>query len=316
MAGTALVVYAGLIALATAAAWVWSRRSRSGPTLRLESEPLTRAVRSARRRFFASLGLTSAVMAIGFAGSLVFPATLGLPLVIAPAAAGAAGLLLYALTPPASAEGFPSEVRVAALEPRHTWSFAPARTLAGLAVLFGAVLVLLVCAAVASSPDEAGRYRAITLTGDGIRSSATPYPGWFYALPLIAVIVLLAVAVLVALRRIATTPSLPGAGLERHDRAWRAASTRIVTSLAAAAVTLQAGGAAVIGGNAIRIAASQPSVPAAAQIIGAGLLLTGLAVLCASAVAYTLAVLRIFSLPGAIARRVVDDAAAGSEASR
>jgi len=304
MAGPALMAYAGLIVLAVVVAWLVARRARGARAFRHGSEVLSTAVRSAKRRFIVAAGFTAVILLAGFVTTIALPSALGLPLAVAPSVAGAAGLLLYAITPPPVSSVAERDVRVASLAPRRAWSFVSRRALTGLAVLLVATCVLLILTGITSSPDDAGRSRAITFADDAFMSSATPYPGWFYAVPLLVALVCLAVAALLALRRIAITPSLPGPGLERQDRAWRVASTRVVVDLVVASLTLQLGGVAVFAGNAIHNAAFNPGVPLVTQMVGDALFIIGIAALVASVVWFTLAALRAFGLPHTVASDV------------
>lgn len=301
MAGLVLFAYVVVIVIAVGVVWVVSQRAGRVFAFRPGGDALGVAVRFAKRRFLVAGAATAVVLLAGFIGAATFPAALGLPLAVAPGLAGAAGLALYAATPPPKHPVGEDGTRAASLEPRRSWSFAPWRVLSLLAVLFGATFVLLLVTSVTSSPDEAGRYREVTFSDATFVSSSGPYPGWFYALPLIATLVLLLAAALLAARRIAVTPSLPGAGLDRQDRSWRIASTRVVTTLVAACVSLQFGGVAVFGGNAIHNAAFHPGVSTATQITGDLLFVLGIAALVASIVWFTLAVLRAFGLPHAVA---------------
>lgn len=301
---SAMIRRAGLIVLAAVVAWLVAQRARGAHAFRQGSEVLSAAVRSAKRRFVVAVGFTAVLLLAAFVTTIALPTTLGLPLAVAPSVAGAAGLLLYTVTPPAVGSVSEGDVRVASLARRRVWSFASRRALTGLAALLVATCVLLIVTGITSRPDGAGRYRAITFADDAFMSSATPYPGWFYAVPLLVVLACLAVAALLALRRIATTPSFPGLGLERQDRAWRVASTRVVVDLVAASLTLQLGGVAVFAGNAIHNAAFNPGVPLVKQVVGDALFIIGIAALVASVVWFPLAALRAFGLPYTVAADV------------
>lgn len=304
MAGPALMAYAGLTVLVVVVAWSLAQRARGSHAYQQGSEVLSTAVRSAQRRFIVAAGFTAGLLLVGFVTTLALPSALGLPLAVAPSVAGAAGLLLYAATSPAVESVTEGEVRVASLAPRHAWSFASERAMTGLAALLVATTALLIVTGITSSPDDAGRYRAITFANGAFMSSASPYPGWFYATPLLVALACLAVVTSLALHRIAITPSLPGRGLERQDRAWRVASTRVVVDLVAAALSLQLGGIAVFAGNAIHTAAFSPGSPPVMQMVGAALLIIGIAALAASLVWFTLAALRAFGLPHTVASDV------------
>jgi hypothetical protein len=265
---------------------------------------LTAAVRSAKRRFVVAAGFTAVLLLAAFVTTVALPATLGLPLAVAPSVAGTAGLLLYTVTPPPLGSVTEWDVRVASLAPRRAWSFVSRRALTGLAALLVTTSALLIVTGITSSPDDAGRYRAITFEDDTFMSSATPYPGWFYAIPLLVALACLMVVALLALRRISITPSLPGSGLERQDRAWRVASVRVVVDLVAASLTLQLGGIAVFAGTTIHNAASTPGVLLVTQMVGDALFIIGIAALAASVVWFALAALRAFGLPHTVAADV------------
>ena len=115
------------------------------------------------------------------------------------------------------------------------------------------------------------------------------------------------VVALLALRRIAVTPSLPGPGLERQDRAWRVESTRIVINVLTASLALQLGGVAVFAGDAIRNAAITPEEPFDMHTFGVALLVIGIVALAFSVIWFTLAAVRAFELPHTVAAEVATE---------
>lgn len=140
-------------------------------------------------------------------------------------------------------------------------------------------------------------------------TTASPYPGWYYALPLILALVLLAVATWLALARVARTPSLPGAGLAAHDRAWRVVSIRVLVSLVAATVTMQLGGVLVIAGTSVNSVAGGVVATGVAtdgsrglQLVAIAAVIGGLLALGASVVWCVLAVLRGLGLRHSVLR--------------
>lgn len=304
MASSMLILVAAAIVIAVVAAWAWSRRSLGRPRTLPATSVLGASLRSAKRRALAALAAVVLVMLLGAGLTMARPQDLGLPLAVAPGAAGAVGLLVHAAIPPPSSST-PAE-RVASLEPRGAWTFVPARTLSALLGILGVSLALLVLSGVTSSGDEQGRRRMFSIAVGEVSASASPYPGWFYAAPLIVVTVVLALACLLALQRISTTASLPGPGLERFDRAWRVVAARIISTLVAATMSLQSGGVALFAGSSmLSVSASVPSTTAAAG--GIMLCALGLLALVASVVGYALAALRGASLPAI----VIDDALSG-----
>ena len=294
--GIALFVYAAPVIVLVVLIWVVARRAPQTSRTAQHSVALTHAVRAAQTRAIVAIGFTAVLLFVGFAVATAFPSLLGVPVAVAPALAGTGGLLLYAFTPPAADPSGVTHAHAASLTPRRGWTFTPRKTLVGLFGLVAATFALFVVTGVTSSTDDAGRHRAMTFVGDGFMSSASPYPGWFYAIPLMVATAGLVVAALLALRRLASTPSLPGPGLEQEDTVWRVESTRVLTTLLGAMMALQFGGVGVIAGNTARNAASHPDVSGVVSAAADAILVVGFVALVASLVCFTLAVLRAFGL--------------------
>lgn len=297
MAGIAVVLYGVVVVLVVGLAWGTAKRH---DPLRIDARAQL-AFRAARRRSLAAIALALGLLAIGIATAQLVPQWLGVGAALAPALACIGGLTLYAAIPPLRDDG--AETRYAAPLTRRTpWNVAPRAALAVLGAAIVLLIALLVFTGATSSPDELGRFRAITFTAPLSSSTATPYPGWFYAVPLLIGTVLLAVAVWAALRRIATTASFPGEALEGLDAMWRARSAEIIVGLATAAVCLQLGGAALFAGTTMGVARLQPGTAASWQVLATGLTLLGIVSLLLSVVALTLAALRAFALPKRVIR--------------
>ncbi|MPV49233.1 hypothetical protein GCG21_04285 [Pseudactinotalea sp. HY160] len=292
-----MVVYGVVAVLMVVVIWAEARRQEP---VRVDGRVLI-ALRAARRRSRASIGLALVLLSAGIATALLVPEWLGIGAALAPAVAGVGGLVLYAATPPPQHDYEPTRY-AASLSPRTPWNVAPSAALVALGVAFLLQFVLLVFAGATSSADEQGRFRAITFSSDSNSSTATPYPGWFYTAPLLVATVLLALAIWIALRRVATTASLPGEGLEDRDTMWRLRSAQIIVGLASAVTGLQLGGTALMTGTAISNALLQPGVPIGWQVLATGLTVLGFVSLLLSIVTLTLAALRAFALPTWVAR--------------
>ncbi len=262
-----LVGLGGLLVIMFGGVAVLLVRRLTGPTLADaaragDRSPLVvRAYRRARVRALGCLGGAVLVLVAAVLLDRTRPDLLGLPLALSPGLAAAAALLGYAALPAAADPGAGSVT--ASLTRRTAWSFGSRRAFALPAALAAGYLAFLGWAAVVAGPDDQGRSRAITVTnglpelGDGaLSSTASPFPGSFYGAPLAAVTVLLALATYLALRRIATTPTLPVAGLGPADRDWRAVSTQVVTRLAAAALLTYFGATMAFAGITLRSATS------------------------------------------------------------
>lgn len=303
----ALYVVLAVLAVLLVVVAVWAATGRRVP-LRVEgSAPLV--LRAERRRSLAAIGFALAILVAGISTALCVPEWLGAGAAIAPALAGVGGLLLYAATPPPQDDG--AQARYAAsLSPRTPWTIAPPTALIALGVVLLLQFVLLVVTGTTSSADDLGRFRVITYSTDGVSSSAGPYPGWFYAVPLLAATVLLALAVWVALHRVATTASLPGEGLEELDSMWRSRSAQIIVGLATAAVCFQLGGVALFTGLSVGGVSFDPGAPVGGHVLSRCLVILGVVSLLLSIVVLVLAALRAVALPEQVSR--VDDRAGGA----
>ncbi|TFD88994.1 hypothetical protein [Cryobacterium serini] len=177
------------------------------------------------------------------------PGWYGLPLLLAPGVAAAIGLLVFALCPTRIVTDRPAR-RSADLVPRRVWTYGPAW---GFLLPLGAAVatvVFAIIAGLASSAQPDGAFRSITIG----QSTASPYPGWYYGVPLIGLTVLLAAVTLFALGRIASAAR--SEQFEALDRAVRILATRVVMQLSSGALFLYSGGVLLVAGWATRNAAT------------------------------------------------------------
>ncbi|SJM46827.1 hypothetical protein CZ771_01325 [Actinomycetales bacterium JB111] len=291
-----MVFYVVLASLAVVGAWALTGRHRPSAV----DGPMTTVLASARRRSLTAIGVAVVIVLVGVFSASFAPQWLGVGAALAPSVAGAAGLLLYAAMPPRAPAGTTAH-RSASLRRRTAWNVAPTRSLVTLGVVLTLQVALLVGAGITAADDELGRPRAFSLTDGVVTSTSSPYPGWFYALPLLVGTALLALAIWVARRRIASTASLPGAGLEDLDAVWRERSAQVVVGLATAAVSFQLGGTALFAGTIIRNTTRNIDAPAGWGAASTVLIVVSLASLLLSVVVLTLAALRAFELPARVA---------------
>lgn len=203
-----------------------------------------RAMGAAQRRAGAAVVL-SVLVFIGLVYmSTVMPQLSGLPLALAPALAVSAGLLLLAVLPPAAA---PADDQRGSAS-RSPSSSGVRRTFAAPLAVAVVFVLFLVATGLTSSPDELGRYRVLSASDASTTTVSSPYLGWYYGVPLVAATAVLAAAVFLALRRVASTPSLPGARLAEQDRRWREVTTRILVRLGTGALLGYLGGSALMTG--------------------------------------------------------------------
>jgi hypothetical protein len=124
------------------------------------------------------------------------------------------------------------------------WGFILPLASAGILVAF-----LLATASLSSTDNYSGLSRNIAATTEAGHRSISPYPGWFYVVPILVVIVLLSAGVLFALRRVSGAPQLAPVDLIELDRAIRRSFTRFVMLLSSAVIVLYLGGVSVIAGE-------------------------------------------------------------------
>ena len=247
-----ILAFIGLVALAIALAavvavvvrLVRARSSRAaGASLR---EPTILAVQGGLAGGLLAAVVT-AVVALSIDGA--HPGWLGLPLALAPGLAASAGLLVVALTPALRAA--PTTTRSAGLERRGAWTVGSPQAYLRPALAAVALAGVLLATGLTASLDETGLSRALSVRTPTGGSSASPYPGWFYAAPLLAVSVLLLLTALLAMRRIATLPALQSAD-GPADAAWRRAATSAVSLLATAGLLAYLAGVVLVTGSATR----------------------------------------------------------------
>ncbi|GEN80871.1 hypothetical protein [Actinotalea fermentans] len=156
-------------------------------------------------------------------------------------------------------------VRRAALVHRRVSDVAPRwlrRTVNGLAV--ATVVVLVVCGA--TGADDGRSITTSAFSGDAFTTrSASPYPGWHFALPLLVAVVLVALAAEGVLRLVARRPAIVDA-----DPTYDAASRRLSAHRALRGAVLVIGcslaGVLVVAGTALQGVELRPLGLAAAVL--------------------------------------------------
>jgi len=246
-----------ILVISSGARWISSKRparaipAGSGPASKSSEN---RAMLFAQLRALASIAFAVVLFLALLRASIAFTGQVGLPLALTAGLSASGGLLLYSSLPA------PMPPRTgaanASLVPRKPWSFGPRRSFLVPAAIAVCYIGLLVATGLTSSPDELGRYRLIRLAEGAHSTSAGPYPGWFYGVPLMLVTVALAGAAFLALRRISSTPSLPDPRMAALDMQWREISTRVVVRLGTGALLGYAGGTALLAGQAVAGAAA------------------------------------------------------------
>lgn len=300
MAGIALVGYIVCVVAVVVVVWlIVRRRPRRTEAL---GPPVQSLLDAARRRAVIAVLFSGVVIVALFVVAYFLRDLAGLPLVLAPALGGAAGLLLYSATPPRVVAVESDAAREASLTPRTPLSFVPPLGAGLVAVAMIAQIVFLIFTGTTSSPDESGRYRMIAFQTADFATANSPYAGWFYAVPLLLTTVILVAATLLALWRVSSTPALPQRELADVDAGWRRATNRIIVAISGAALLLQFGGVAIQSGLSIRNAYFD-GVPTGWDTIGQIFEGGGLAMMIGSIASLTLAALWALNLPDLALKR-------------
>lgn len=298
MFGGAIFLFGAVIAAVVFLVWRFGRH----PQVAVLSDRIAPVVAAARRRALVAVAFALVVFFAGAAVTMLLPGLFGLPLAVAAPVAGAAGLLLYAATPPRAVGVDDGQPRSAGLT-RRTWiSTIPKRWLRigiGVIVLFVAVVIL--CGLTASD-DEYGLSRSITFEGAGVRSTAGPYPGWYYGIPALIALAVLVVAVVVALQRIGSTAAFPDRSDADSDEQWRRASASVILRLAAGSALFTVGGLAAMAGAMMAGTATGVGAPMGWVVTGVTLTCLGYLLLVLSVVSVTLAILTSHTIGEKLAR--------------
>lgn len=238
--GSITLILPVLIALAVIV--LVGRLGRDARVIRMSPPAAEAAQRAAsrvqlRNRLAIVVGLLGAI-ATGIL-ALGVPEDLGRTALLAPAVGATVAMLVFVLVP--SAEFLESNtVRHADLSPRRAWDYARVWP-----VYVALALSVVVLPAVALLGDDDGR--SITHHyGEEASSTSSPYPGWFYAVPLLVVAVVLAALTDLALRRVARAPRPSDPSLRDADEAVRVLAVRLIVGIGAASA-LATTGIALVG---------------------------------------------------------------------
>ncbi|MFT3945014.1 MAG: hypothetical protein QM705_14495 [Ancrocorticia sp.] len=225
-------------------AWVIGR-GHPRPTMPPNLGPhAQKALRAARTRVLVAVAiflLAPAVFAGARLGIPMMSSEFGRMLLVMPFAATSIGILAYVVYPIRGTDSLPQQS--ASLAPRTWRDSLTLGAVAGWIAAAVSLVVAIVGFGVTSSPDGAGRYRMYTAVihypDFDTTSTTSPYPGWYYTVPVLVAAAVLVLVTWFALRRTSLAPSLPGVGLERADARWRQDSADIILRLSAGALFVQ-----------------------------------------------------------------------------
>lgn len=149
-------------------------------------------------------------------------------------------------------------VRVASLRTREPWTYTRWYVLIQPIVVAVLLIGYLTITACMGTTDGDGAGRSIRLTeensyGGVVGGESGPFPGVYYALPLIGVTLLLVAFTCAALWRISRTPAVPGGRSAEADRLWRVSMTKFVVFLSSGSMLAYAAGVLYFAGNATRL---------------------------------------------------------------
>ncbi|MBW3090990.1 hypothetical protein [Bifidobacterium miconisargentati] len=222
---------------------------------------------AARHRVLMALLAGAVVLVAGLVINDALPQSMYLIAALTPGLAASAVMAVIALPfPDAPVRRTTAGVRVASLESREPWTYARRYVLMQPLLAAALLIAYLGFTMATASPDDSGLMRNISLTNRNgeLVSSSGPYPGAYYAVPLIVVTLVLVALTCLALWRIAHAPSSPDPRYAEEDKAWRVLLTRFAVFLSSGAMLAYAVGVLVVAGAAtVRVGTNYGSLPPA-----------------------------------------------------
>jgi hypothetical protein len=240
MAEVALLVGSVLGAVVIVGAIIGVVRAR-GPYAQDDLAALGRSQRAVFVRTTYSVLVTLVVFSAAVIAHIVFPLWQGVSFLVGPTLGTAAGLTVFALFPAVPIEG-EVDRHVASLERRNSRTLASPTlrwTFVGSTVL--AIAVAVACGLVSrAAPD--GRFVCTALFNVPCTVGG-PYlfPGWYFGVPAIIAVVLLAASTVLAFRRVMVSPGAAWPELVEADRVLRENVARLILCIGIAPLMLTAG---------------------------------------------------------------------------
>lgn len=236
---------------------------------------------SAQRRAWFSIGVAVALVLIIISINAAMPASLGLPIALAPMVAATGAILVQAFPGQRSFQASNSTARSASLEARTPWQYVskPALWVPILCTL--ALTGFLIFTGLTASADDFGLARALHIQTENMGTGGSPYPGWYYGIPLLLAAAALLGATLLAHARLSKIAAFPRTDLSDIDRTWRHGMARIISAMSVSGTLVTLSGVSLFGGRVISSAlrtltANGEPAPAWLQsggfIVAAGLL--------------------------------------------
>ncbi len=211
----------------------------------------------------------------------------GLGVMLAPAVFGLVVLLATALGETLARPRRAPGPRTASLQPRRVVDYLPRGLGPVTGVLVVATTALLVTTTATASRDgHTGEVRALRCEAGAVAGSATPYPGSYYSLPLLALLAGVVVVAVVAAHLVVRRPRGLTV-LDEDDDVLRRRGVRVVVAATGLAFAVTYAGTALATSTAMHaLATGEPSCaagwvgPAATALLGSALLAGGVALGC------------------------------------
>ena len=222
-----------------------------------------------------------------------------LPFVV-PTVTAATAILVFARMPTVTFREAPG-VRTADLERRRPWSAGPRWLFVLTAVSALVLIVTIVLTGLSAMPDG----RSFGYARGDLSGTGSPYPGFFFGVPALVGLVVLAIAVLVALARITSAARPTSASLRDVDTVLRQIAVRVVLKATISAILVTTGGAMFSAGGVLRNASYTLELNGGGALQPAGLIGTiiipfGAILVIAGIVFFVLAVLDAVRRPIAL----------------
>jgi len=215
---------------------------KHGPFGRIEaSSSQTTSVAEANRALAQRNWLTVGVGLVALAvmltiGTIYAPLDSDRTLALAPLTAAISSIVVIAIRPLSSITES-NDSRSADIIQRRLWHFAPAWMIAAAAlILAGSIAVFILLGTMADADGM-----SISRRTARSEKSWDPFPGFFYAVPIIAAIVVLGIVVAIALARITNAPRPTAPPLAEVDSATRFHAIKLALKIGVGAVVYTSG---------------------------------------------------------------------------
>lgn len=241
MAGFALLLDVALACALVIVTLVVTARMRASAPGRASLEALRRSRRLTLIRAVVAAGSALGVFVLALVLHKVVPELQGVPMFVGPAIGAAVGLAVFSFFPSVSINGDVT-YRVVSIR-RRTIGELGTRTTRGLLVVSGVVsAVVTIATGLLSAPAPDGRM-ICTSPFTVCAHSGGPYlfPGWYFSVPVLVALILLAGATLLALKGVGSAAGPAWVELSDADRALRGNSGRVIHLVSSSAFILTSG---------------------------------------------------------------------------